>query len=47
MKMGRGIIYTFHDNKYTAVIESVFVFSLLCVKTEGPIVKRLDVSDLQ
>lgn len=47
IRPGLRAIGTFHNNKYTAVIETVLVLSLFRVETEGPAVKRLNVIDLQ
>lgn len=41
------LIQTFHNNKYAAIVVSDSVISSLCVETEGPIIKGLDVINLQ
>lgn len=46
-KLENYYFLTFHDNKYTAVVESVSLFFFLGIKTEGPVVKWLDVVNLQ
>lgn len=45
--MKKSLWQTFHHNKYAAVVESVLLVFVLCVEAEGPIVKRLDVINLQ